>query len=63
MRLGIDSFVSRVTDPSSGEVYSPVQRVAHLLEEIEFADEVGLDHFGIGEHHRSEYYEDRKSVV
>jgi probable LLM family oxidoreductase len=63
MRLGIDSFVSKVTDPSTEQVYSPVQRVAHLLEEIARADEVGLDHFGIGEHHRAEYYDSAPVVL
>lgn len=63
MRIGVDSFVSRVIDPGTGEVYSPVQRVAHLLEEITRADEVGLDHFGIGEHHRSEYYDSAPVVL
>jgi alkanesulfonate monooxygenase SsuD/methylene tetrahydromethanopterin reductase-like flavin-dependent oxidoreductase (luciferase family) len=35
--------------------WSPQDRVAHLLEEIELADEVGLDVFGIGEHPRAEF--------
>ena len=48
MRVGIDSFVSAVTDPGTGVVVSPVDRVTHLLEEVARADEVGLDHYGIG---------------
>lgn len=63
MRIGVDSFVSRVTDPGTGEVITPVQRVAHLLEEVGRADEVGLDHYGIGEHHRSEYYDSAPVVL
>ncbi len=63
MRLGIDSFVSAVTDPETDQVVSPVDRVAHLLEEVTRADEVGLDHFGIGEHHRSEYYDSAPAVL
>ena len=63
MQLGIDSFVSQVTDPDTGRVVSPVERVAHLLEEVGRADEVGLDSFGIGEHHRSEYYDSAPVVL
>ena len=37
--------------------------MAHLLEEIELADRVGLDSFGIGEHHRSEYYDSAPPVI
>ena len=63
MRVGIDSFVSAVTDPGTGVVVSPVDRVTHLLEEVARADEVGLDHYGIGEHHRSEYYDSAPVVL
>jgi alkanesulfonate monooxygenase SsuD/methylene tetrahydromethanopterin reductase-like flavin-dependent oxidoreductase (luciferase family) len=61
--LGVDSFVSAVTDPSSGHVVGPQERVAHLLEEIALADEAGLHSFGIGEHHRSEYYDSAPPVL
>ena len=63
MHIGIDSFVSAVTDPHTGEVVSPADRVAHLLEEVQRADEVGLDSFGIGEHHRSEYYDSAPAIL
>ena len=45
MQIGIDRFVSQVTDPATGNVVSPVDRIAHLLEEIQRADEDGLDSF------------------
>src|SRR3954467_10889676 len=63
MHLGIDSFVSAVTDPSSGRVIGPEERMAHLLEEIALADEVGLYSFGIGEHHRPAYYDSGPAVI
>ena len=63
MQLGIDSFVSTVTDLSSGQEVSPVERMGHLLEEIELADEVGLDSFGVGEHHRTEFYDSAPPVI
>ena len=63
MHLGIDSFVAAVTDPSTGRVVAPEERMEHLLEEIELADRVGLHSFGIGEHHRSEYYDSAPPVI
>src|ERR1700738_2156258 len=55
MQIGIDSFGAVITDPATGLSLSPVQRMQNLLEEIELADQVGLDVFGIGEHHRAEF--------
>ncbi|MGY1712011.1 LLM class flavin-dependent oxidoreductase [Geodermatophilus sp. SYSU D00758] len=63
MHLGVDSFVSAVTDPRTGHVVGPQERMAHLLEEIELADRVGLHSFGIGEHHRPEYYDSAPPVI
>ncbi|TKV56983.1 LLM class flavin-dependent oxidoreductase [Nakamurella flava] len=63
MYVGIDSFVSQVTDPSTGHVVGPAERMAHLLEEIALADRVGLYSFGIGEHHRAEYYDSAPPVI
>src|SRR5947209_14412955 len=63
MHLGVDSFVSRVTDPATERPVGPVERMEHLLEEIALADEVGLYSFGIGEHHRSEYYDSAPPVI
>ena len=63
MHLGIDSFVSAVTDPATGHLVGPEERMEHLLEEIELADRVGLYSFGIGEHHRPEYYDSAPPVI
>jgi probable LLM family oxidoreductase len=63
MHLGVDSFVSEVTDPKTGHVVGPAERMAHLLEEIALADRSGLYSFGIGEHHRSEYYDSAPQVI
>ena len=63
MLIGIDSFVSTVTDPATGRDTTPGERVAHLLEEVEQADRVGLDTYGIGEHHRSEYLDSAPTVL
>jgi alkanesulfonate monooxygenase SsuD/methylene tetrahydromethanopterin reductase-like flavin-dependent oxidoreductase (luciferase family) len=63
VHVGVDSFVAAVTDPSTERPVGPEERMAHLLEEIALADEVGLYSFGIGEHHRPEYYDSAPPVV
>jgi probable LLM family oxidoreductase len=63
MHLGVDSFVSAVTEPSTGRIVGPEERMEHLLEEIALADQVGLYSFGIGEHHRPEYYDSAPPVI
>jgi hypothetical protein len=55
MEIGIDSFAAILPDPATGELPSATERMAELLEEVEVADRVGLDVFGIGEHHRAEF--------
>ena len=55
MEIGICSFADLGTHPLTGETTDPRQRLAHLLEEIELADQLGLDVFAVGEHHRPDY--------
>ncbi|GAA1133909.1 LLM class flavin-dependent oxidoreductase [Arthrobacter flavus] len=55
MEIGIYSFGDIHPNPVTGERVSPQQRMADLLERARLADEVGLDYFGIGEHHRPDY--------
>jgi probable LLM family oxidoreductase len=63
MQIGVDSFGAVISDPASGITLSPVQRMQNLLEEIELADRVGLDVFGIGEHHRAEFLDSAPAVI
>jgi probable LLM family oxidoreductase len=63
VHVGVDSFVAAVTDPTTGRLVGPEERMAHLLDEIALADEVGLYSFGIGEHHRPEYYDSAPPVI
>ena len=63
MQLGIDSFVDNTPDPRTGAVQEPADRIADLLEEIVLADQVGLDVFGLGEHHREEYLSSAPAVL
>jgi probable LLM family oxidoreductase len=61
--VGVFSFVENTRDPVSQQRRSPAERLRHLLEEIELADEVGLDVFGVGEHHREEYVASAPDVI
>jgi probable LLM family oxidoreductase len=63
MQIGIDSFAALVPDPITGVTVSAEERMGHLLEEIALADEVGLDVFGLGEHHREEYLDSAPAVI
>lgn len=55
MELGLYSFVENTKNAITGEERSPEQRVKDLMEEIKLADDLGLDVFAIGEHHREEF--------
>ncbi|MCP2031774.1 putative LLM family oxidoreductase [Okibacterium sp. HSC-33S16] len=55
MELGVYSFGDIGTNPDTGALGSPEQQLRETLERIRLADELGLDWFGIGEHHRPEY--------
>ncbi len=63
MQIGIDSFAAIISDPETGKAMSPSERLNNLIEEIEVADQVGLDSFGIGEHHRAEYLDSAPVVI
>jgi probable LLM family oxidoreductase len=63
MQIGVDSFGAVISDPATGVILSPVERTDNLLEEIVLADRVGLDVFGIGEHHRSEFVDSAPAVI
>jgi probable LLM family oxidoreductase len=63
MQFGVDSFAAAIVDPASGVNLSPVDRMRDYLEQIEFADRVGLDVFGIGEHHRAEFLDSAPAVI
>lgn len=63
MEIGIDSFAAILPDPTTGKTPSATDRMAALLEEVEVADRVGLDVFGIGEHHRAEFLDSAPAVI
>jgi probable LLM family oxidoreductase len=61
MQVGIDSFAAAYDSASLAQ--TPSARVRELVEQIEHADQVGLDSFGIGEHHRREYLDSAPVVI
>lgn len=63
MEIGIDSFAATIPNPATGALVPPADRIAALLDEVETADRVGLDVFGIGEHHRKEFLDSAPSVL
>jgi probable LLM family oxidoreductase len=63
MQIGIYSFAETTPDPVSGRTPSAAERIRDLLEEIELADQAGLDVFGVGEHHRPDFAVSTPAVV
>ena len=63
MEIGIYSFAETSFDPTTARQLDVGRRLQDLLEEIELADEVGLDVFGLGEHHRPDYAVSTPAVV
>lgn len=55
MEIGLTTFVETTPDVKTGKVISHAERIQQVLEEIILADEVGLDVYGVGEHHRKDY--------
>jgi probable LLM family oxidoreductase len=63
MEIGIYTFAELQEDPLDGHMISPQQRMLDLMEEAELAEEVGLDVFGVGEHHRADLIVSSPPVV
>jgi probable LLM family oxidoreductase len=63
MQIGVDSFAAAGKNPVTGVMLPAVDRIQNLLEEIEVADQVGLDAYGLGEHHREEYLDSAPAVI
>jgi probable LLM family oxidoreductase len=63
MEIGVYTFVENTPDPATGRLLDPVQRLRNLMEEVELADQVGLEVFGIGEHHRPDFLGSAPTVL
>src|ERR687891_7562 len=61
IQVGIDSFAAAFDDTRLSD--SPSERLQNLVEQIEYADQVGLDVFGVGEHHRREFLDSAPAVI
>ncbi len=63
MELGITTFVETTPDMQTGQTISHAERLREVVEEIILADQVGLDIFGVGEHHRADYAASAPAVL
>lgn len=63
MEIGISTFLESTPDPKTGKVISHAERLRNAVEEIVLADQVGLDVYGIGEHHRADYAGTAPAIV
>ena len=63
MELGLYTFVENTPNPETGKKLHPSERLKNLMEEIELADQAGLDVVGIGEHHREDYISSAPAVI
>ena len=63
MELGITTFVETYPDPDTGQIMDHGTRLRQVLEEIEMAEQVGLDVYGIGEHHRADFAGSAPAVI
>lgn len=63
MEIGIDSFAAIFPEAGGSRIPSPADRMEALIEEVETADRVGLDVFGIGEHHRKEFLDAAPAAI
>jgi probable LLM family oxidoreductase len=63
MEIGISTFVERTPDPETRQTISPHQRMRDLIEEVELMDQVGLDVFAVGEHHRPDFVASSPAVI
>lgn len=63
MEIGIYTFGETTADPLTGKVISYEQRMKDMLEEAELADQLGLEVYGVGEHHRRDFSVSAPAVV
>jgi probable LLM family oxidoreductase len=63
MELGITSFAETMPDPISGATIGHGERLRQVLDEIDMAEAVGLDVYGLGEHHRPDFASSSPATV
>ncbi|MEO8456295.1 MAG: LLM class flavin-dependent oxidoreductase [Chloroflexota bacterium] len=63
MEIGITTFAETTTDPATGRRFDAARRLTDLLEEVKLADQVGLDVYAVGEHHRPDFAAPSPAVI
>src|SRR5690606_31356231 len=63
MELGVTTFAETYPDPATGETISHGDRLRQVMAEAEFSEEVGLEVYGVGEHHRPDFASSAPAVV
>ena len=63
MELGLSTFADIGLEPGKGGTVTGAERIRNLMEEVELADQLGLDVFGIGEHHRRDFVASSPTVL
>src|SRR5688572_20533028 len=63
MEFGICTFAETTIESRTGRKVAAGERLRHLIEEIELADRVGLDVYGVGEHHRPDFAASAPAVI
>lgn len=63
MEIGIHTFASANFKGENGEQISGDQAINELLDRIEYADKIGIDEAGIGEHHRKEFLDSAAHII
>ena len=63
MEIGVTTFVKTTPEVETGKVISHAERIREVVEEIVLADSVGLDVFGVGEHHRQDFAASAPAVI
>lgn len=61
--IGISTFLETTPHPKTGATISHAERLRNAVEEIVLADQVGLDVYGVGEHHRADYAASAPALV
>src|SRR5450432_2976612 len=63
MEIGVYTFADITADTVTGKMISAHERVTNLMEEIELAEQVGLDIFAVGEHHRPDFVVSSPAII
>jgi hypothetical protein len=63
LRLGITTFAETLSNPKTGKLISQDLRLQQIIEEVKLAEKVGLDYYGVGEHHRKEFAASAPAVI